>query len=301
MRQFLLPADWEGGESCRLSGGQAHYLYRVLRLRAGDQFAALDRAGARRDCEIVEAEPGMVLLRVGPARAAPPPGTEQLADAHSGARAPRGTAAVPAELPAWPRITLIQSTAKGPAMDLVIRQAAEAGVSRIIPYLADRSVARPPLEMGGSGVPAGGGAADRGTVPRGEAQNAGAVRRERIVREALQQSGSPIATRIEPVCDFDGLSRLLGPGHEGSIRLLLHESPLAEISLHEYLCVTPEEIAVCIGPEGGFSDAEVSAFERIGFLPLHLPGAILRTETAALFAVAAVETVLLEHSSWIPR
>lgn len=287
MRQFLLPADWEGGTSCRLSGGQAHYLYRVLRLRAGDRFAALDAAGERHDCEIAEAGPDSVLLAVGPARAAPAPGIEQLADAHSG----KNTAAQSmrqscpetedAASSVWPRITLVQSIAKGPAMDLVIRQAAEAGVSRLIPYLAERSVARPPL--GSSG----------GT-------ETGLSRRERIVREALQQSGSPVATRLEAPADFAALRQMLGPARKESLRLLLHESPLAEISLHEYLCVAPEEIVLCIGPEGGFSDAEVSAFKGLGFSPLHLSGAILRTETAALYAVAAVETVLLERSSWIP-
>jgi 16S rRNA (uracil1498-N3)-methyltransferase len=286
MRQFVLPADWEEGPRCRLLGERAHYLARVLRLVPGDRFAALDGRGQRRDCEVLEAEPGSVLLAVGPARAAPHPGGEVLLDAHGGKKgrpAPAESLPLVQTAPGgalWPRITLIQSLAKGPAMDLVFRQAAEAGVARVIPFAADRSVIR-----------LSGGAAER--AKRRE-------RGERIVREALQQSGSPIATRIEDVAALTDLSALLGPPRSESRRLILHEAPLAETGLHEYLCGALEEISLSVGPEGGFTDAEIEAFEALGFEPLHLPGAVLRTETAALYAVAAVEIILAERSSWIP-
>lgn len=292
MRQFLLPPDWEGGPSCLLQGEVAHYLFRVLRLGPGDRFAALDREGRRRDCEVLEAGPGSVLLSVGPARSAPRPGGEVLPDTHGGKGRPAGPAqAAPgaeASGPApdaaagpLPPITLVQSLAKGPAMDLVLRQAAEAGVSRLIPLAAERSVVR---DSGGAEGRAG---------RRRE-------RAERIVREGLQQSGSPIATAVEETASLAGLGALLGPARPGSLRLLLHETPLAETGLHEYLGVAPEEIVLAVGPEGGFTDAEVAAFLALGFKPLHLPGAVLRAETAALYAVAAVQIILAERSTWIP-
>jgi 16S rRNA (uracil1498-N3)-methyltransferase len=288
MRQFVLPADWEEGPRCRLSGERAHYLVRVLRLVPGDRFAALDGRGQRRDCEVLEAGPGAVLLAVGPARAAPRPGAEVLPDAHGGKAgrpSPAGTCAEAASsgesLP-WPRITLIQSLAKGPAMDLVLRQAAEAGVARIIPFAAERSVVRP--------------SADEGAGADGKRRERG----QRIVREALQQSGSPIATQVEDSASLPDLAARLGPGRAGSQRLILHEAPLAETALHEYLGGALEEIVLCVGPEGGFTDAEIAAFSALGFKPLRLPGAVLRTETAALYAVAAVEILVAERSSWIP-
>jgi len=164
-------------------------------------------------------------------------------------------------------------------MDLVLRQAAEAGVARVIPFAAERSVVRP------SGAAEGSKRRERG---------------ERIVREALQQSGSPIATQVEDFAALADLPARLGPARPESRRLILHETPLAETGLHEYLCGALEEILLCVGPEGGFTDAEIEAFAAWGFAPLRLPGAVLRTETAALYAVAAVEIILAERSSWIP-
>jgi RsmE family RNA methyltransferase len=83
--------------------------------------------------------------------------------------------------------------------------------------------------------------------------------------------------------------------------LLLDPSPLARESLHGYLTDAPDEIALCIGPEGGFAPEEAQALAGMGFRPLRLACAILRTETAALYAVAAVETILAERRSWIPK
>jgi 16S rRNA (uracil1498-N3)-methyltransferase len=171
-------------------------------------------------------------------------------------------------------------------MDLVVRQAAEAGVARLIPLAARRSVLRSP----GKGP----GGADGEEGGRSE-------RWARILREALQQSGSAIPTRIEEAVRPADLAQKLGPPPPGGrLCLLLHETPLAQTSLHEYLGSAPEEIVLCVGPEGGFSPDEVDLFLAAGFRPLLLPGAILRTETAALFAVASVEIILSERPSWIP-
>ena len=161
-------------------------------------------------------------------------------------------------------------------MDLVVRQAAEAGVARIIPLASRRSVARP------------------------KDDSSKTERWRRLITEGLQQSGSKINTSIEEGVELPDLIERLGPPAPGRLRLLLHEAPLAESSLHEYLSVAPEEIVLCIGPEGGFAPEEVESLRNAGFLPLHLPGAILRTETAALFAVASVAIILAERSSWIP-
>jgi 16S rRNA (uracil1498-N3)-methyltransferase len=71
--------------------------------------------------------------------------------------------------------------------------------------------------------------------------------------------------------------------------------------MHGYLTGAPEAVALCVGPEGGFSQDEVELFLAGGFSPLRLEGAILRAETAALFAVAAARIILSERSSWIPK
>ena len=307
MRQFVLPSSWTGEGPCRIEGGEARYLLRVLRLVPGDSFPGLAADGGRRSCRVLAAGEGWLELAV--SEAAPGADAAALPDAR-GSRGkikaasspatsgPAAEGAVPAAEPgaaeaatagpapadspgrrAVPRIILVQSMAKGPAMDLVIRQAAEAGVARVIPLEARRSVAR--AEEG------------RGASRQG--------RWERILREGLQQSGSPVATVIEEPVGLRDLGSRLGPEPRGGrLALVLHEAPLAQKCLHGYLGSAPAEIVLCVGPEGGFAPDEIDFLLGAGFRPLLLPGAILRTETAALFAVAAVEIILSERSSWTP-
>ena len=87
----------------------------------------------------------------------------------------------------------------------------------------------------------------------------------------------------------------------GSPRVLLHEAPLAQATMHGYLTEARAGAVLCVGPEGGFAPTEVERLLGIGFKPLRLEGAVLRAETAALYAVAAAQIVLSERSSWIPE
>jgi len=275
-----------------LEGGKARYLARVLRLAPGDSFPGIDAAGRRWLCVLREAGVGRIVLEVRPL---PPDWDEarHLDDVRRGARttsgpAPEAAAAVndggATGRPSAPTtaIILVQGLPKGAKMDLIVRQAAEAGVARVIPLLASRS-AQASDEQGGTGRRA---------------------RWERIAREALQQSGSAVPTRVEAPIGLEDLAAALGESPGRRLCLLLDAEaspPLAQTSLHGYLTEAPDEIVLCVGPEGGFAAEETRALARAGFLPLKLPCAVLRTETAALYAVAAVETILSERLSWIPR
>jgi 16S rRNA (uracil1498-N3)-methyltransferase len=173
-------------------------------------------------------------------------------------------------------------------MDLIVRQAAEGGLSEVVPFRAERSAA------GGDG----------GGKPR---------RWGRIIREALQQSGSSTPTSLHPLLDEDGLFAYweeLKAAHSPALGVLLHqdpaesgpgEGPLAEPSLHRYLSAVPEIVALAVGPEGGFSPAEVARFMAAGFKALTIGGTVLRTETAALYGAAAARIILLERGSWIQK
>jgi len=277
MRQFILPEDWDGGPSCLVEGGRAGYLARVLRLGPGDSFPARDSTGRAFACTVVQTGPSRLKLAVAPAAELDP---GYLPDLRGGRGAM--SEAVEAELPsvALPRIVLVMGLPKGPKMDLVARQAAEAGVEVILPLLSARSAAR--------------------------GEEAGAARRsrwDRIVREALQQSGSKVSTRVREPLDLSSLPQelsSLGLAAEDP-RILFHEAPLAQSSMHGYLTKTPEAIALCVGPEGGFAPDEVEFLLGAGFLPLRLAGAVLRAETAALYAIASAQIILSERSSWIPK
>jgi 16S rRNA (uracil1498-N3)-methyltransferase len=168
-------------------------------------------------------------------------------------------------------------------MDLIVRQAAEAGVSLILPFIGEHSVSRPE--------------AGRDSENRRE-------RWDRIVREARQQSGSETSTEIrEPLALPGALAawREFASTRGDSVGVFLHQDPLAQGSLHGYLSHGPRAVAVAVGPEGGFSPAEAAAMTAARFKPALLGENVLRAETAAIFALAAVQVILLETESWIPR
>jgi 16S rRNA (uracil1498-N3)-methyltransferase len=282
MRQFILPEDWDGGPSCLVEGGRARYLARVLRLRPGDSFPALDSGGRSWTCSVAKAEPDSILLAVVQAEG----DAAYFPDARHGARG--SASSVPADdsfssqglEPFFPKIILAQALPKGPKMDLIVRQATEAGVTALLPLISARSLSRG--EEGGA---------------------ARLARWERIRREALQQSGSRIVTSLREPLELSELPDCLASLglSESSPRILLHETPLAQSSMHEYLTETSEAVALCVGPEGGFAQDEVDFLIAAGFRPLRLAGAVLRAETAALYAVAAARIILSERSSWIPK
>ena len=177
-----------------------------------------------------------------------------------------------------PPIALFQGLPKGTKMDTIVRQAAEGGVSIVAPFESEYSAVR-----------LGKNSAEK--LPRWE----------RIVREALQQSGSVIATEIRPPSGFDALLDYWGTvkkNYRRALGILLHQEPLAKGSFHDYLCNCPDFIALAVGPEGGFSPGEVSLFLAAGFRPLVMGNTILRTETAALYGAAAIKIILLESERW---
>jgi 16S rRNA (uracil1498-N3)-methyltransferase len=195
-------------------------------------------------------------------------------------------AAIPTEAPgaAIPPIVLFQALPKGAKMDLIVRQAAEGGIGEIRPFVSGHSVPKP------------GGERDEGRTKRWR----------RIIREARQQSGSPVDTKVSPPCDTEALLAYweeLRTHSQRPVGILLHQDPagpLAQGSLHSYLSNTPDLVVFAIGPEGGFSSPEVSRFLEAGFKTLVIGNTVLRTETAALYAAAAIRIILLENPWWIP-
>ncbi|MDR0382730.1 MAG: RsmE family RNA methyltransferase, partial [Spirochaetaceae bacterium] len=83
-----------------------------------------------------------------------------------------------------------------------------------------------------------------------------------------------------------------------ALALLIHEVPLEKGSFHEYLDSTPDLIVMAVGPEGGFSPAEADDFIEAGFKPVTLGDTVLRAENAALYAAAAVRTLIFERHTW---
>lgn len=176
-----------------------------------------------------------------------------------------------------PRIVLFPFLLKGRKLDDVIRQACEAGVSAIIPVEGDHCVSRT------------------------DGDDDGAKKAQRwaaIAKEAAQQSGNARVCEVHPPVS----SRALTDAWTQGPLLFFHQTPLDKGSLHRYLFPRPDTVGLIVGPEGGLSPAEVERFLAQGALPVWLGPFVLRAETASLYAVAAVNTILQETPEWtIPQ
>ncbi|MDR1108886.1 MAG: 16S rRNA (uracil(1498)-N(3))-methyltransferase [Spirochaetaceae bacterium] len=185
-----------------------------------------------------------------------------------------------AEVP-LPAILLFQALPKGAKMDLILRQAAEGGIGEVVPFYSEFTVPRP-----------------------GDGEEKKQERWQRILKEARQQSGSPVATAVRPPCTETALGEYwqnLREQYPRALGLLFHQVPLARGTLHGYLSTEPEVVVITVGPEGGFSPTETARFLAWGFNPIVIGNTVFRAETAALYAAASVRAILLEKTSWMLR
>ncbi len=158
-------------------------------------------------------------------------------------------------------LTLAQGVSRGERMDWVVQKATELGVSRVVPVLTERSVVR--------------------LDPR-QAQSK-QRHWQRIAVSACEQSGRD---RIPEVALPLSMAGFLHGLSQAGARLLL--SPVGSLALASLDSVS--QAVVLIGPEGGLTEGEQRAALAQGFVALSLGPRVLRTETAAVAALA-----LLQH------
>jgi 16S rRNA (uracil1498-N3)-methyltransferase len=159
-------------------------------------------------------------------------------------------------------ITLFQSIARGERMDYVVQKATELGVARIVPLLSERSVVR----------------------LAGEQSLSKAQHWQAVAASACEQCGRNQVPKVEVP---RALRQVLGDLELEGARLLLDaEGSPADAAR---LAVTTA-VAIAVGPEGGFTSEEREAFAACRFVPVRLGPRILRTETAALAALAWLQS-----------
>jgi 16S rRNA (uracil1498-N3)-methyltransferase len=268
VKQFLLAKEPDDG-IVRLSGGDYRYLVRVRRLATGEFFPALLPSGEETLIQVLSVEKGVLTGKLVSA--------QERAQMRAQMRAQEPPYSPSLSIPA---ILLFQALPKGEKMDVIVRQAAEGGITEIVPFVSEFSIAK---------------------AGAGEQKFS---RWQRIIREARQQCGSKIATAVRrPLTKEELIIYWKELEKTRALGLLFHHQGLENKSLHSYLDSSnldsiPEVIVIAIGPEGGFSDTEVSLFLENSFNPITIGDTILRTETAALYCAAAVRTILLERDSW---
>ncbi|MFA4904982.1 MAG: 16S rRNA (uracil(1498)-N(3))-methyltransferase [Candidatus Margulisiibacteriota bacterium] len=161
------------------------------------------------------------------------------------------------------KVTLAQCLLKGKKMDLVIQKAVELGVYKIIPVVSERS------------------------VPDIKEKEANKISHwQAIAKEAAEQSGRTLVPDISALLSFEELLKL---GKNFDLALIPWELE-SKISLKDKL-KEPRRLAaglVAIGPEGGFSNEEISKAGSAGFQAVSLGRRILRAETAAISTLANI-------------
>jgi 16S rRNA (uracil1498-N3)-methyltransferase len=173
----------------------------------------------------------------------------------------RGRVAARPESPL--RVTLALSPLKGDLMELAIQKATELGVAAIRPVITVRTdaAARPALQ---------------------------GTRQERWDKVASGAAGQCGRAVVPDVAATVPLAKLLESPFAGR-KVLLWEAP-GQRPLRELVPSLPE-MMLLVGPAGGWEDREVEHILRAGFEPCSLGPRILRAETAAIAAVAAVQAL----------
>ena len=224
------------GDELEVAGEDGHHLARVLRLRVGEPVTVADGSGGWRPYRVAE---------VG----APGPGGTgvRLEAAGDADREP--------VLP--PRLAVAFALTKGDKPELVVQKLTELGVDRIVPVVAERSVARP-------------------SAARAETS---LDRWERIVREAARQCRRATLPVVEPLAPLAKLA-----GHPGLVVAERGGGPAQALT-------SPPggEILAVVGPEGGLTAGEVETLAPWG--RLGLGPHVLRAETAAVAAATALGLV----------
>jgi len=157
------------------------------------------------------------------------------------------------------RITLLQVLPRADRMELIVQKTTELGVTTIVPVITARA------------------SLDANQVV------AKLERWRTIAREAARQCGRADVPRIDDPLDLEEVARSVAT--PGAVRLVLWESE-NQRSLTRSIPECCRDIVLLIGPEGGFSPEEVTRVALQGFVSVGLGPRILRTETAAIVAVA---------------
>jgi len=224
-----------------LTGSDANHIKNVLRLQTGDPVVLFDGGGREYDARIAAIDSAGVRVDV------------------LGERRSQTESSV--------EITIAQGFLKEKKMDELVRGLTELGMTRFIPFLAQRSVARPdPKRL-----------------------RTRAERWEKIALESLKQCRRSRVPEIGATVCFSEMVEL---GRETDLKVLFWEeeagtgtSPLTKIREDRY-----RTVFAALGPEGGFTESEAASAREAGFIVAPLGPRILRAETAAIAACT-----LLQH------
>ena len=235
MRRFYAHPRQFGQDQVTLDPEETLHLARVLRLGGGAQVQVCDGEGGNFAAQVATLEPRGATLRI------------------LGRLDAWGESPLP--------VVLGIGLAKGEALDEAVRQATEMGVSRIFPFISERS--------------------ERLTPERAARR---LERWRRLARESIKSCQRSMLPLIDPPRDF--AAALAGPE---AVKLIFWEEERGG-GLHSVLQrPRPRDVRVLIGPEGGFSSGEAALAREAGFHVVSLGPRRLKVPTAALAAITLIQ------------
>ena len=163
------------------------------------------------------------------------------------------------------KIILADCLPKQNRFDNIIEKATELGVEKIFPLISERTIARP------------GGSRTQTKLERWR----------KIAKEAAEQCARDTIPEIENVRGLDEWLKEISPLDEETLLLFCWEEE-KKTTVREILSGWDKNIIVLIGPEGGFSEREVSDIKAAGGVSVTLGKRILKTDTAAISVLAMI-------------
>ena len=236
---FVVDAAALAGPSVELVGDEGRHAVVVRRIRVGERVLLTDGAGAGAECVVTSVGKHSLVADVLVRRSEPF---------------------------ASPRLVAVQALVKGDAAELAVDLLTQVGVDAIVPWAADRRVARWDGDRGAKAL----------------------ARWRSTAREAAKQSRRLRFPLVEPLHSTDEVAALL-PG--AGAALVLHESAAGPIA--DAYVPAAGDVVLVVGPEGGLSDDELDQFTAVGAQAVRLGPTVLRASAAG--AVAA--GVLLSRTS----
>ncbi|WP_289005693.1 16S rRNA (uracil(1498)-N(3))-methyltransferase [uncultured Kingella sp.] len=159
-------------------------------------------------------------------------------------------------------ITLVQAVSSGERMDFTLQKSVELGVHAIQPMISERCVVR----------------------LSGDRAEKRVQRWQDIVIAACEQSGRSIVPTVQPIVSFADYLRQMPP----ELHLMMS---LRRAQALRDIAPVPQTLRLMIGPEGGWTPAEEQAALAAGVQTITLGKRVLRTETAAMAAMAAMQVL----------